>query len=803
MGPRLQKLILSAIALVPSYGCLQCQLSVTYGASGVQNLSYGGAPLEDLAASPSDAFHIWHMKLTDMRGNVLSGSNYGWGENNIGKSWNPATKTWTYHFVWGLMTVQFAQVGDTLNMIVTESNNANSNVILDGASIYPFVLHFPQLPTGFTDQSYPQLAFNTTGPSVTLANFGASEVAAVVPNANKPLYTGFLPSGGSNSYTAFISSTTPDGLATFQPQNDRSVQPGQTDSFTVSLRFAPSGTSKSALASDAYSSWAQTWPSQLSWTDRRPIGTAYLASSPSSGNINQSGGYKNNPRRFFNDSDASDFDISTSPGLASFQSRVLQQAASNVQNMQRLGAQGSITWDIEGEQFPQSTSYVCEPDNISQIAPEMETIITDPHSPYIGMKLDDAYFKTMTSAGFRVGVCIRPQHFTLNADGTAQQTTLPDSLIGAELTRKIQFAHNRWAATLFYIDSTVEPNGAVLDAAILQQVAIGFPDSLLIPEESTPKYYAYTAPFMSYIFHESLGTDPSVHFYYPSAFSAILVNDANASTLSKDIAALTNSVKAGDILMAHVDYWQVNNPVIVSIYASAGSTFSPTPSVPGPVIPVAPPALPAPPSPAPPAPHSTPLVSILSPSAGAAVSGAIVVQGSIATGLDAAGSYLMVDGLEIGVGRVGTAPFNYPLDTSTLSQGAHQLQLWAHDLNDDVLLSAPVSVTVTSTMGIPSSPSATVPLPSSGTAILYPTSGQTISGIIQVSASIGTPLDAAGSYLMVDGLEVGTQRLTSGPYLYALDTTALSVGQHALQIWAHDTNNETLLSSVIMVNVAR
>ena len=803
MGPRLINFLLFAIAFVPSCGYLQGQLSVTYGASGIQSLSYDAKPLEDLAASPSDAFHIWHMKLTDMTGNLLSGSSYGWGETNIGKSWNTATKSWTYLFVWGSVTVQFAQSGDTLNMMVTESNNANSNVILDGASIYPFVLHFPQLPAGFTNQGYPQLAFNTTGPSVTLANFGASEVAAIVPNANKPLYSGFLPAGGSNCYTAFISSTTPDGLATFQPQNDRPVQPGQTDSFTVSLRFAPSGTPTSAFASDAYSSWAQNWPPQLSWTDRRSIGTAYLATSPLSGNINQSGGYPNNPRRFFNDSNADDFDINTPSGMAALQARVLQQAVTNVQNMQRLGAQGSITWDIEGEQFPQSTSYVCEPDNIAQIAPEMETAITDPNSPYVGMKLDDAYFKVMTNAGFRVGVCVRPQHFTLNADGTAQQTTLPDSLIGAELTRKIQFAHNRWGATLFYIDSTVDLNGAALDAAIFQQVAAGFPDSLLIPEEFTPKYYAYTAPFMSYIFHESLGTDAGIHFYYPSAFSAILVNDADASALSKDSAALTASVKAGDILMTHVDYWQANNPVIVSIYAAAGSTSSPAPSVPPFVMPVAPPALPPPSSPAPSTPQSTPLVSILSPSGDAAISGAIVVQGSISTGLDAAGSYLMVDGSEIGAGRVAAAPFNYPLDTSTLSQGQHQLQLWAHDLNNEVLLSAPVSVTITPSTGISSSPGPIAPLPRSGMAILYPTSGQTILGVIQVSVSIASPLDAAGSYLMVDGIEFGTQRLTSGPYIYSLDTTALAIGQHALQVWAHDTNNETLLSSVITVNIAR
>jgi hypothetical protein len=201
----------------------------------------------------------------------------------------------------------------------------------------------------------------------------------------------------------------------------------------------------------------------------------------------------------------------------------------------------------------------------------MESIVSDPNSPYAGMKLDDAYFKIMTSAGFRVGVCVRPQHFTLNADGTANQVTLDSSAVAAELMRKIKFAHDRWGATLFYVDSTVDANGGALDPGIFQQVAQAFPDSLLIPEESTPRSYAYTAPFQSFLFHHDTGTDPSVYAYYPSAFGVNLVNDVDPAVLAAAVPSLTNAVKAGDILMAHVDYWQANNPVIVSIYQAAGT----------------------------------------------------------------------------------------------------------------------------------------------------------------------------------------------------------------------------------------
>ena len=199
----------------------QTNLQVTYGPQGVQQISYRGVPLEDVGQNPGDAFHIWHMKMTDLQGVVNTGGQYGWGETNNGKQWDAGTKTWTYPFTWGSIRVQFQQSGDTLNLNVTETNLASSGVILDGASIFPFVLHFPVLPAGFTNASYPQLSYNTTGPSALGADFGSGMVAAVVPSAAKPLYSGFMPTGQTNAYTPLIRTTTPDGLATFQPQLDR------------------------------------------------------------------------------------------------------------------------------------------------------------------------------------------------------------------------------------------------------------------------------------------------------------------------------------------------------------------------------------------------------------------------------------------------------------------------------------------------------------------------------------------------------------------------------------------------------
>lgn len=699
----------------------QSGLQVTYGSNGIQTLSYNGVMLENLSLYPADAFHIWHMQSTDLSGNVLRSGQYGWGEDNNGRTWNSTTHAFTYTFSWGTITTQFVQAGNDLNMIVTTTNNAGSGIIFDGATIYPMSLNFPMLPAGFTNASDNQFADNTSGPGVTVANYGSGQVTAVDPSATEPLYSGFQPTGAGFAYTPVMSGTSPDSLATYLPHNNRPVKPGQTDTFTVSLRFTAAGTATSAIATDAYASWASTYPSQLKWSDRRSLGTVFLASSPAGGdgNTNSPGGYPTNPRRWWNDPTVN---ITTAAGLTAFQARMLAQAETNVADVKNMNAQGAITWDIEGEQYPQTTSYVCSPDQIATVAPEMESVVNVAGSAYQGMKLDDAYFKIMTSAGLRVGVCVRPQQFTMNANGTASQIYLADSAVAAELINKMNYANKRWGATLFYIDSTVDVNGGTLAASIFKQAAAAMPQSLLIPEESTPLHYAYTAPFASFIDLGSLGTPSSVYDYYPNAFSANLVNDVAATTLAAAIPQLTKQVHDGDILMGHVDYWQANDPVILSIYAAAGAfvptygetTTTPTTTTTTTTTEPTSPTTTTPPTTSTTTTTSTPTTTttttvpagatpsagvstklwIVSPGTGITESGTISVTGSTTLTLDSAGTYLMVDGQEVGTQRVTGGPYLYSLDTTTLIKGPHTLQLWGHDTGNTTWVSMPIVISV-------------------------------------------------------------------------------------------------------------
>ncbi|MGI4978863.1 MAG: Ig-like domain-containing protein, partial [Janthinobacterium lividum] len=226
-------------------------------------------------------------------------------------------------------------------------------------------------------------------------------------------------------------------------------------------------------------------------------------------------------------------------------------------------------------------------------------------------------------------------------------------------------------------------------------------------------------------------------------------------------------------------------------------------------------------------PVATSRVMIQSPAAGDTLSGAVQIVASVATSLDAAGSYLTVDGLEIGTARVTGPPYNYFLDTNTLAAGAHTLQIWAHSTDNEVLLSntvpvivnaaaapvmttpaapvttVPVTISPVTTVPVVTAPAPTVTVSTKPAAITFPTSGQAIGSALSVAASIQANLDAAGSYLMVDGQEYGYQRVGSAPYLYTLDPAFLAVGTHTLQVWAHTTNNETLVSDPVAISVVR
>ncbi len=88
-----------------------------------------------------------------------------------------------------------------------------------------------------------------------------------------------------------------------------------------------------------------------------------------------------------------------------------------------------------------------------------------------------------------------------------------------------------------------------------------------------------------------------------------------------------------------------------------------------------------------------PTVSITSPSSGASESGSITVTASAADNVAVANVQLQVDGTNVG-GADTSSPYNFSLNTTTLSNGSHSLTAVATDTSGNSTTSAAVAITV-------------------------------------------------------------------------------------------------------------
>jgi hypothetical protein len=274
------------------------------------------------------------------------------------------------------------------------------------------------------------------------------------------------------------------------------VPAGGSVSFRIALRFTGPEPDPNIVCVDLFEAFARRYPVMgniQGWSDRRPIAQAFFV-----GTNDTNGG--RNPRKWFGADDH--IDVTTAGGVKRFQKLVFERAREVLARMKEVNAQGVITWDIEGAEFPGAT-YMGDPAKVAtadpamSVAPEMEGII-------------DQYFKMYRDAGYRVGVTIRPQRVMIQRDASGHilqawedddgwhwKTAPPEDIQAfwqRELETKIRFARERWGATLFYIDSNGDP-GSPVSFLVMRNLAAEFPDVLLIPEQSTMGYYSATAPY--------------------------------------------------------------------------------------------------------------------------------------------------------------------------------------------------------------------------------------------------------------------------------------------------------------------
>ena len=477
-------------------------LQTSFDQRGLTKLAYRGIALVDLAAGKGDPFSVGGYRL---------GGRSLWGGTGYKASWDDAHKRLTWTWNWGSVACEFraAAPAAKLRLAITVTNT--SKEALEGINIYPLGLQFPALPKDFGAPNYPQFRNGLDGAPVIMADYGKASLTLlhVEPAA---LYVGLSPSGAANHYLvqAGTLNDQSEGFLSRAVPVSRSVAAGASDRFTIELRFGNSGVSVTRTAADVLKAYGAAWPQKLRWPDRRPIGELFLSDPAKKAR----GEKEPNPRNY---TLAKGIDVRTEDGKRRFREALLAYADQAVQRMKQHNAQGVLVWDLEGQQFPQPTSFIGDPTLLTKLSPEMNAAADD-------------FFRRFTQAGLRCGMTIRPQRLDLSGSAPRQRSGSSDDA-AASLVKKIQYAQKRWGCTMFYVDSDGGPNDATAPS-VFAEVLKQAPGVLIIPENIWPKDYAYTAPFASFTApYKPLHTPPEILAIWPHAFTVTYVGDAPKHSL--------------------------------------------------------------------------------------------------------------------------------------------------------------------------------------------------------------------------------------------------------------------------------
>jgi len=515
------------------------------GAHGLDSLSFNGQSL--LASPESGELQPQKSVFRAVLDALLPGSS-----SRVATP-NKQADTIDLSYPWGHVSCAYSKQDDKITMRIEVSNTSSEP--LNEFSLRLMELNFPSVPSGGTLEA-GMLGFGFKGPEWPLHQYPPSIPSVANPRYVVPIVRVDYGTGALNfcsddlecsvdvPYSAnLLSRTSYPFIITC-----RDIKPGSSKAFNVSLRFGPAGARIQDLSSDVLERYAKKYPFQINWEDRRPIGAIFLASS----GINAA----SNPRRWvINDGK---IDTKTDQGKSAFREALLKMADNSIKVLKDANAQGMITWDPEGQEF-QGSCYYGDPRLTPEFAPETE--VKDDR----GMSAIDEYFDKFRRAGLKVGVCLRPQQITM-VNGKPVQGAANNQQAAEVLKEKLAYAKKRWGCTLFYIDSTVAVTANSLDPDVFRAVADAYPDVLLIPENESMRYFAYSAPLNSYMHHKVTSTPVGVGMVYPGAFSVLMAPDGDQP---EDHDALVTAVRDGDILLFNGWYNNEGVAKIKKIYEEA------------------------------------------------------------------------------------------------------------------------------------------------------------------------------------------------------------------------------------------
>src|SRR6266480_2992051 len=456
-------------------------------------------------------------------------------------------------YPWGRISCAYGKQDDRLTMRLEVSNTSSEP--LNEFSLRLMELNFPSIPHGGTLEA-GMFGFGFKGPEWRLHEGPLSMPSVADPRFVVPIIQMDYGTGALTFCSDDVDCAVDVPQSTNFPARTsypfivtcRDIKSGTTRVFNVSLRFGPADAGVQDLSGDVLERYAGMYPFQVDWKDRRPIGAIFLAGPQ----IN----VPSNPRRWI--MNFGEIDVTNDKGKAAFRAALLKMADNSVQVLKDTGAQGMITWDPEGEEFG-GECYYGDPRLVPSFAPEMEFKNSGAKSAI------DEYFEKFRAAGLKVGVCIRPQQIAM-VDGKPVHQAAEDAHAVQILRERIAYAKQRWGCTLFYVDSTATAYGS-LNPDVFKAVADAYPDVLLIPENESMRYFAYSAPLNSYVHHKISSTPIGARLVYPKAFSVLMAPEGDRP---EDHDALVSAVRRGDILLFNGWYMNEGAYKIKKVYLEAG-----------------------------------------------------------------------------------------------------------------------------------------------------------------------------------------------------------------------------------------
>ncbi len=456
-------------------------------------------------------------------------------------------------YPWGRISCAYGKQDDRLTMRLEVSNTSSEP--LNEFSLRLMELNFPSIPHGGTLEA-GMFGFGFKGPEWRLHEGPLSMPSVADPRFVVPIIQMDYGTGALTFCSDDVDCAVDVPQSTNFPARTsypfivtcRDIKSGTTRVFNVSLRFGPADAGVQDLSGDVLERYAGMYPFQVDWKDRRPIGAIFLAGPQ----IN----VPSNPRRWT--MNFGEIDVTNDKGKAAFRAALLKMADNSVQVLKDTGAQGMITWDPEGEEFI-GECYYGNPRLVPTLAPEMEFKNDGAKSAI------DEYFERFRAAGLKVGVCIRPQQIAM-VDGKPVHQAAEDEQAVQILRERIAYAKQRWGCTLFYVDSTATAF-TWINPDVFKAVADAYPDVLLIPENESMRYFAYSAPLNSYMHHRITSTPVGARLVYPKAFSVLMAPDGDRP---EDHNALVSAVRRGDILLFNGWYMNEGAYKIKKVYLEAG-----------------------------------------------------------------------------------------------------------------------------------------------------------------------------------------------------------------------------------------